>query len=209
MTHHAVISTFPSNAKANSAVFMLQKAGFDIQKLSLAKAVLPPNRDTGLSDRAPSTAVGLSLVGAVEAGVLVNPGIGPVMIAGPLASQLVSWAEAAMVDSAVAAHPVRSGLAAGLTEGLGIPKHKALQYETEIRASKFVLLVSGSHEEINQARQILQDAGYSIVKPIQDPGIEGSDNHPPHLVAVHPPHSPGMHPPHPPGVHPPQVEIKI
>lgn len=34
-----------------------------------------------------------------------------------------------------------------------------LKYETEIKAGKFVLIVSGTEEEIAQAQQIVQTAG--------------------------------------------------
>jgi hypothetical protein len=214
MTHHAVVGAFSSNTKANNAVLDLQKMGFDIQKLSLAKIafpsnLLPPHMNAGFPpDQMQATSVSLTLVGAAEAGVLINPGVDPVMIAGPLASKLANWAETAMVNSA--AFPGRSGLAVsllatGLSEGLGVPQHKALQYEIEIRAGKFVLLVSGSHEEINQARQILQNAKYSASEVIQDPGTEGINDYPSHSANVHSHHPPLIHPYRSADGHPPHL----
>ena len=102
-----------------------------------------------LPGRLPSSAVGLALVGAEAAGILFIPGPGPVLIAGPIARTLVSYVEKMITDGL---DPAAISAAGGLTEGLGIAKDKALQYEAEIRAGKYVLLISGSEEDVSQAK---------------------------------------------------------
>jgi len=102
-----------------------------------------------LPGRLPSSAVGLALVGAEAAGILFIPGTGPVLIAGPIARTLVSYVEKMITDGL---DPAAISATGGLTEGLGIAKDKALQYEAEIRAGKYVLLISGSEEDVSQAK---------------------------------------------------------
>jgi hypothetical protein len=102
-----------------------------------------------LPGRLPSSAVGLALVGAEAAGILFIPGTGPVLIAGSIARTLVSYVEKMITDGL---DPAAISATGGLTEGLGIAKDKALQYEAEIRAGKYVLLISGSEEDVSQAK---------------------------------------------------------
>lgn len=54
----------------------------------------------------------------------------------------------------------------GALVGLGIPKEQALKYETEIKAGKFMVIVSGIDEGIDRAQQILQNSGYEGKKTV-------------------------------------------
>ncbi|MBD3884707.1 hypothetical protein IFO70_23500 [Phormidium tenue FACHB-886] len=212
--HHGIAGVFPFNTEANRGVLELQEQGFDICKLSLAKTTLPSGIESNcFLYRMPPTATGVSLIGATEAGVLFDPGTGPIMIAGSIAGKLVSWVEAMMASGI---DPAPISLLSGLSRALGIPQHKALKYETEIRAGQFVLLVSGSHEEIRQAQQILQNAGYPTGEANQQLAAEIANGYPPHPLGAHPPHLAaettdahpahpiGAHPPHPAGIHSPR-----
>jgi hypothetical protein len=57
---------------------------------------------------------------------------------------------------------------AGALGGLGIPKHEILKYETQIQAGEFIILVTGSNEDVTQARQMLDTIshGMSISIPV-------------------------------------------
>jgi len=48
-----------------------------------------------------------------------------------------------------------SALGAGLYS-IGIPKNSAIQYETALKADKFLLLAHGAADEVARARGILQ-----------------------------------------------------
>ncbi|MGA3007887.1 MAG: hypothetical protein ABSE59_08350, partial [Opitutaceae bacterium] len=76
------------------------------------------------------------------------PGIGPLVVAGPLVGWLVGALESAVVIGGL------SALGAGLY-GLGIPKDSILQYETALKSDKFVLIVHGSVDETTRAKEIL------------------------------------------------------
>jgi hypothetical protein len=76
------------------------------------------------------------------------PGIGPLVMAGPVVGWLVGALEGAVVVGGL------SALGAGLY-GLGIPKDSVLQYETALKTDKFLLIAHGSADEINRAKEIL------------------------------------------------------
>ena len=76
------------------------------------------------------------------------PGVGPLLVAGPLVSLIVGALEGAVVVGGL------SAIGAGLYS-LGIPKDSILSYETAIKSGKFLLLASGSLEDVNHAKDIL------------------------------------------------------
>lgn len=84
----------------------------------------------------------------IGAGFFLIPGVGPVLVAGPFLAALVGALESAAVVGGV------SALVAGLVS-LGIPKDRAIKYEAEIKADKFVLAVHGADEELERAHAIL------------------------------------------------------
>jgi hypothetical protein len=77
------------------------------------------------------------------------PGIGPVLVAGPVVAWIVGALEGAVVVGGL------SAIGAGLF-GMGIPKDSVVEYETEIKTDHFLLLVHGASEECDKARDILQ-----------------------------------------------------
>ena len=78
----------------------------------------------------------------------IIPGIGPVLMAGPLVAAIVATLEGAAWVGGF------SALGAALVS-LGVPENSALSYQTEIEAGKFVLIVNGTSEEIERARAVL------------------------------------------------------
>jgi hypothetical protein len=83
------------------------------------------------------------------------PGIGPVVIAGPLVSSLVGALEGAVVVGGL------SALGAGLV-GIGIPKDSIVRYETALKADKFLLVAHGTAEEVEKAKSIID-----ATKPVE------------------------------------------
>jgi sorbitol-specific phosphotransferase system component IIBC len=78
----------------------------------------------------------------------VIPGLGPLLMAGPVIAWIVGALEGAVVVGGVGV------LGAGLFS-MGIPKNSVLQYETAIKNDKFLLMVSGSAMEVAKAKEIL------------------------------------------------------
>ena len=88
----------------------------------------------------------------VGAAFFAIPGIGPVLVAGPL----VGWIVAALEGAAVVGG--LSALGAALYS-IGIPKNNVLEYETEIRGGKFLVVTNGTTEDVSQAKEILKTTG--------------------------------------------------
>ena len=84
----------------------------------------------------------------VGAAFLVLPGVGPVVVAGPLTAAVLAGLEGAIAGTAL-------GSLAGALVGWGIPKDRALKYETQIKGGKFLVLVRGVPEVIDRARGLL------------------------------------------------------
>lgn len=79
---------------------------------------------------------------------VIIPAVGPLLLAGPLVGALVAALEGAVVVGGV------SVLGAALAS-LGIPNNSVLEYETQIKVGKYILLAHGSTAEVARAREIL------------------------------------------------------
>ena len=77
------------------------------------------------------------------------PGVGPVLVAGPLVTWIVGALEGAIVVGGL------SALGAGLYS-IGIPKDSVLKYETAIMGDKFLVLAHGTAEEVSRAQDIIR-----------------------------------------------------
>ena len=82
------------------------------------------------------------------------PGIGHIIVLGPLLGWLVGALEGATVGAGVGV------LGAALTSA-GIPKDSVIKYETAVTAGKFVVTVHGSANDVERARAILTGQGSS------------------------------------------------
>jgi hypothetical protein len=91
------------------------------------------------------------------------PGVGPVLIAGPLAAYIVSAVEGAVVVGGL------SAIGAGLFS-IGIPKNSVLKYEAALKADKFLVIAHGTREEVQHARHII------ATTKAADIGVHGSDS---------------------------------
>ena len=86
--------------------------------------------------------------------LFIVPGIGPLLVAGPM----VIWIVAALENAAIVGG--FSVLGAALVS-IGIPENSILQYETAIKAGKFLMLVHGTPDEVTRAKHLLKDSGSS------------------------------------------------
>ncbi len=154
-----VVAVYNSHTEAEEAVAKLSAASFDITKISIiGKDYHTEENIVGYysaGDRMKSWGgLGAFWGGIwgllVGAGFFLVPGIGPVLVAGPFLAALIGALESALVVGGL------SAVAAGLVS-LGISKEKAVKYEAEIKADKFVLIVHGTPEELERARAILAD----------------------------------------------------
>ena len=75
------------------------------------------------------------------------PGIGHILVGGPLVHIIISGLEGAVIVGGV------SALSAGLLS-LGIPKDSILNYEAALKSDQYLLIAHGSVDEVNKARKI-------------------------------------------------------
>lgn len=77
------------------------------------------------------------------------PGFGPILVAGPLVAYIVGALEGAAVVGGV------SAIGAGLFS-IGIPKDSVIEYDAALKTDKFLLLVHGTPELIEAAKEIIE-----------------------------------------------------
>ena len=73
------------------------------------------------------------------------PGIGPILAAGPVVVWIVGALESAVVVGGL------SALGAALFS-IGIPENSIIEYETQLKAGKFVLIFHGSADEVKKTK---------------------------------------------------------
>lgn len=151
------VAIYEDHQHAEHAVKELQKAGFDMKKLSIvghdyhSEEHIVGYYNTG--DRVRYW----GKLGAFWGGIwgmlfgsaaLAIPGVGPIVVGGALVTALVGALEGAALGGGL------SALGAGLVS-LGVPKDSTLKYETAVKASNFVLIVHGTKEEAESASEVL------------------------------------------------------
>ena len=152
------VAIYNTHLEAEQAVKTLEKAGFAMKQLSIVgKDYHTEEHVTGYYNAGDRMKYwgkmgafwggiwGLLLGGAFFA----VPGIGPVLVAGPLVAWIVAALEGAAVFGGV------SAIGAGLYS-VGIPKNSVLRYETALKADKFLIIAHGTAEEVTKAQDILR-----------------------------------------------------
>lgn len=145
-----VLGILPTRESAESAIDQLQVDGFNPQNFSVI------TQDTVVSDVptasgspvAEGTVSGATTGGVlgglagllIGVGALAIPGVGSLLIGGPLAAALGLTGAAATTVSGAVTGAVAGGLVGALI-GLGVPEETARLYETSIKEGGIVLAV--------------------------------------------------------------------
>jgi len=155
--NNSVVAIYPSHMAAEAAVKELQQSGFDMKKLSIVGRDYHTEQHVvgyyNVGDRMRHWGKIGAFWGWIWACLFGSafffiPGIGPLLIAGPLVGWLVGALESAVVVGGL------SALGAALFS-LGIPKDSVLRYETALKTDKFLLVAHGSTDEITRAKEVL------------------------------------------------------
>jgi uncharacterized membrane protein len=170
---NSAVGIFSSHEQAEEAVQQLKRSNFDIKQLSIVGRDYQSDEHVvgyyNTGDRMKFWGKQGAFWGGLwgllfGAGFLLVPGIGPLLVAGPLVASIVGAIEGAAVVGGL------SVLGASLY-GMGIPKDSILRYETAVKMGKFVLIYSGSPEEVENAKQILEaaQATETVVHVLESP----------------------------------------
>jgi len=155
---NSVVAIYDTHSQAEEAVKNLQKSGIDMKKLSIVGKDYQSEEDvTGYYNTGDRMKYWGKLGAAWSgfwgllfgAAFFAIPGIGPVLIAGPLVAWIIGALEGAVVVGGLTA------VGAGLYS-IGIPKDSIVKYESALKADKFVLLAHGTAAEVAKARDIMQ-----------------------------------------------------
>jgi len=160
---NSVASIFESNTLAEYAIARLRRSGLDIKKVSLVgKDYHTDGHVVGYyntGDHVKYWGKQGAFWGGIW-GVLTGsafffiPGIGPLVIAGPLVGAIVGTLENTVLPDDLTA------LGAGLYS-MGIPKDSIIKYEDAIKDGKFVLIYHGTNEGVEKTRNVL-DRGKAV-----------------------------------------------
>ncbi|MGA2860038.1 MAG: general stress protein [Candidatus Sulfotelmatobacter sp.] len=155
---NSVVAIYDTHSQAEQAVKNLQKSGFDMKKLSIVGKDYHSEEDvTGYYNTGDRMKYWGKLGGLWGGfwGLLFGsaffaiPGIGPVLVAGPLVTWIIGGLETAVVVGGLTA------VGAGLYS-IGIPKDSVLKYESALKADKFILIAHGTAAEVAKAKDIIQ-----------------------------------------------------
>lgn len=157
ISNNAIVAIYPTHLAAEAAIRELQNTGFDMKKLSIIGRDYHTDEHVvgyyNVGDRMKVWGKTGAFWGGLWGLFLGSaffwiPGLGPLLVAGPMVGWIVGTLEGAIVGGGL------SVIGAGLYN-LGIPKDSVLRYETALKVDKFVLVVHGAPEETMRAKEIL------------------------------------------------------
>ena len=158
---NSLVATFDHHGEAEAAVRGLQRAGFEMEAVSIAgKGDHAEGKAVGYytaADRMMSWGRDAAFWGGMwgllfGSAFFLVPGVGPLLVAGPL----VAWIVVALE------HEVTAGGASALGAALssaGVPEPSVHRYESLVKAGKFLLVAHGTADEVTRAKAVLADAG--------------------------------------------------
>ncbi len=162
---NASVGIFNTHTEAEASIRELQQSGFDMKKLSIVgKDYQTEEHVVGYYNTGERMMV-WGKQGAFWGGLwgmlfgsalFVVPGIGPLLVFGPLVGWVVGALEGAVVVGGL------STLAAALFS-IGIPENSCLQYETALKSDKYLVIAHGSSDETAKAKSILETGGASHI----------------------------------------------
>src|SRR5271170_6651164 len=158
-TNNSVVAVYSTHTEADQAVKELQRGGVDMQKLSIVgKGYHTDEHAVGYynaGDRMKYWGKAGAFWGGFW-GLLFGsaffaiPGIGPLLVAGPLVAWIVGALEGAAVVGGL------SAVGAGLYS-IGIPKDSIVEYETALKTDKFLLVVHADAAAVEKAKNIIKN----------------------------------------------------
>ncbi len=154
---NSVVAIYETHSQAEEAVKELQRAGFDMKKMSIVGKDYHTDEHVvgyyNAGDRMKYWGKQGAFWGGIwgmlfGAAFFAIPGIGPILVAGPLVAWIIGALEGAVVVGGL------SAVGAGLYS-IGIPKDSVVKYEAALKSDKFLVLAHGTAAEVAKARDIM------------------------------------------------------
>src|SRR5271166_2245879 len=155
---NSVVAVYHTHTDADRAVKELQRGGVDMRRLSIVSKGYHTDEQVVGYYTAGDRMKYWGKVGAFWGGfwgllfgsaLFIIPGLGPILVAGPLVAWIVAGLEGALEVGALGA------LGAGLFS-IGIPKDSIVKYETAIKTDQFLLIAHGTAAEVAKAKDIIE-----------------------------------------------------
>jgi uncharacterized membrane protein len=170
---NSVVAVYGSHTGAEEAVKELQRAGIDMHSLSIVGKDYHTDENVVGYYNTGDRMKYWGKIGAFWGGFwgllfgsafFAIPGLGAVLVAGPLVAWIVGALEGAVVVGGL------SAVGAGLVS-IGIPKDSVLKYEMALKTDKFLLMVHGSLKDVEKAKEILgntqpENVTFHSVEPV-------------------------------------------
>jgi hypothetical protein len=170
LERNAVIAIYRNHEQANGAVRTAIQCGLDRGSLSLVardrlagdRIVIDDHSDGSMTSWGKLGVVGPNLWGPGLWGVIMGwvsvwvPGLGPLMIGGPMVSLILGSQDAAAVFGPF------TPLGVGLYR-IGIPKGGVRRYEEAIRRGRYLLVIQGNPAQVIRAGRLLSGTEAEVV----------------------------------------------
>ena len=163
-----VVRVYDPHSEVKATIKELQSSGFEMNKLSIVgKDYHIEKRVSGYDNAGDRMKVwcqfgdfwgGLSglLLGSA---FYFIPGIGPVIVFGPLVSWIVSALKSAVIAGEL------SALGAGL-HSIGVLKNNIMEYEKALKSDRFIVIAHGAPNDRAKAKRFLEMPGAAQNSPI-------------------------------------------
>jgi len=161
----AVGAVYDTHDEAEKAIRKLEKSGFDMRTLSIVGKDYHTEQDVvgyyNTGDRVKAWGKRGAFWGGLW-GLLFGssfffvPGIGPMLVAGPLVGWIVGALEGAVVVGGL------SALGAGLYS-IGIPEDSVIEYEAQVRAGKFLVIAHGDQNQLDKMKAALEPTNPQVL----------------------------------------------
>jgi hypothetical protein len=162
---NSAVAIYDTHTEAEAAIKALRESNFQMGQLSII----------GKDYRTEEHAIGFYNVGdrmkfwgkngafwgglwgwLVGAGFFLIPGIGHVIVLGPLVGWIAGALEGATLGAGI-------GVLGAALASAGIPKNSIVKYETAIGAGHFIVTAHGTPAEVDRARTVLAAKGKADV----------------------------------------------
>lgn len=168
---NSVVAVFATHDQAENAIRELQKDGFDMKKLSIVGKDYHTEEHVVGYYNTGDRMLYWGKLGAFWGGfwgLLFGsaffwvPGVGQLLVAGPLVMWIVGALEGALVTGGITA------LGAALVS-IGIPHNSIVQYESEVKNGKLLLVAHGTLGEVQRATDLLKQSQATITTVHAEP----------------------------------------
>lgn len=175
-----VLGVFSDRSGAERAINQLEDNGFKTRDMSIIMKErgetesLARDTNSNVGGGAVAGATTGGIIGAlagllVGVGTIAIPGIGGLLVAGPIAATLGLTGAAATTVSGAVTGVVAGGVIGGLI-GLGVPEEQARVYEEKIKEGGILLAVPTEPGYETEAEEILDQCGADQIRSINFTG---------------------------------------